>query len=99
MHRKRFHVGVGIVGEQLACDEMRVFENLPDIVDRADGHFGLFKKRDILFLRALRDEGADHGVEFFGVFHALGIGGVARVGDEFGMADGMEQALGHFLRR
>ena len=39
------------------------------------------------------------GVELVDVLHAVGVGAEARVVDQFGPADGAEQALGHLLDR
>ena len=54
MHRERAHVGVGIVGDELALDDVRVLEDLRDVVDRPDRDLGLLEERDVLGLRALR---------------------------------------------
>jgi len=73
MHRELFHVSVGIVGDELALDHMRVLDDLRDIVDRADCDFGFFKELDVLGLRALCDERADDRIELLGVLYALGV--------------------------
>ena len=52
VHREGAHLGVGIVGEQLALDDVRILEDLRDVVDRADGDLGLLEERDVLGLRA-----------------------------------------------
>ena len=73
MHRELFHVGIGIVGDQFALNHVWVFDDLRDIVDRADRDFGFFKELDVLGLRALCDERADDRIELFGVLYALGV--------------------------
>ena len=81
MHGKFAHVGIRIVGEKFTFDDVRVLNDLRNIVDRPDGDFGLLEKRDVLRLRALGDERTDDGVELSGVLHALSVGLVPRVVD------------------
>src|SRR5271154_2652579 len=38
VHRKLAHVGVGIVGQQFALENVRVPDDLADVVDRPDGN-------------------------------------------------------------
>ena len=99
MHGKGLHVGVGIVGEQLALDDVRILDDLRDVVDRADGDFGLFEERHVFRLRAPRDEGADDRIQLLGMFDALGVDAEFRVLGQFWPADRTEHALGHLLRR
>src|SRR2546429_285454 len=46
VHRIRAHVDVGIVGYDLALDEVRILEDLRDVVDRPDGDFRLLEEGD-----------------------------------------------------
>src|SRR5687767_1402080 len=98
VHRKRAHLGVRIVGQQLALDDVRVLEDLRNVVDRADGDLGLFEESDVVRLAAPGNEGADDGIQLLGVLHPVYVGPVARIVDEIRAADGAERALGHFLR-
>ena len=84
VHRKRIHVGIGIVGDQLALDHVRVLEDLRDVVDRADRDLGRLEERHVLRLGALGDERADDRVELLGVPHPVRVGAETRVVDESG---------------
>src|SRR3712207_8038389 len=53
---------VGVFGDELACDEVRVFDDLRDVVYGPDRHFRFFEEVDVLRLRALRDERTDDRV-------------------------------------
>src|SRR5207247_943400 len=77
VHGKGSHVGVGIIGDELALGHVRILEDLRDVVDRPDGDFEFFEEPDVLGLRALRDESADDGVQLVGVAQALRVGRIA----------------------
>src|SRR6185503_15942024 len=99
MHWKLPHVGVRVVREQLALEDVRVLDNLRHVVDRADGDLRLLEKRDVLRLRACGDEGPDDGIELRSALYALRVGLVARVAHQVLAPDGAKRAFGHFLRR
>jgi hypothetical protein len=99
LHREGAHLVVGILGEQLALDDVRVLEDLRGVVDRADGDLGLLEESHVLGLGAPGDECADDRVELGGVLDAPALVAVARIVNEVGATDRAEGALGHFLRR
>ena len=99
VHRQRAHVLVGIVGDQLALEDMTVGDDLRRVVDRADSDLGSLEERDVLGLAAGCHEGADDGVERVGIRHAVGIGAETRIADQLLLPDRPQHALGHLLRR
>src|SRR5216684_4699945 len=68
VHGKLAHVRVGIIGDQLALDHVRVLENLRDVVDRPDGHLGLFEVGDVLADRKSTRLNSSHGYNSYAVF-------------------------------
>ena len=53
VHRESAHLGIGIVGEELALDHVRILEDLRDVVDRPDRDLGLLEEGHVLRLGAL----------------------------------------------
>ena len=74
VHRHEAHLVVGIVGEQLALDDVRVDDDLRNVVDRTGGHLRLVEDRHGLGLGVLGDERADDGVELGGVADPIRVG-------------------------
>jgi hypothetical protein len=73
------HLLVGIVGEQLALDDVGIDDDLRDVVDRPGRDLCLVEDRHGLGLGVLGDERADDGVELGRVADPI------RVGPELGI--------------
>ena len=74
-----------------AVADLRVGEDLVQGVDRAAGHVEAGQAVDPFGLGLLRGDLGQQGVEGLAVAHAVGVGGEARVGGEFGrLGEGAE---------
>ena len=97
MHGQSACFCVGVIGHYFALDEMRVLEDLRDIIDWPDGHAGLFKKGNVRGLRVPADIFAEDGVEFLRVLHPARVGAEARIFVQLGASDGAKDAFRHAL--
>ncbi len=97
MHGDLSHVDVGHLDHDAALLDVRVFEELADVVDGRGGDLGLLEEPDGIDQRASLDEAADDRVHLFPALHALGIGFEGRILIQIVPADGAEEPLRHGL--
>lgn len=73
VHRKKTHLGVRIVGQQLAFADMGIGHDLRRVLDRPDGDLGLLEEGDVFLLRADPDD----AVQLIGMLQPVRIGAKA----------------------
>ena len=90
MHRQIVHLRIGIIGQELALDYVRIFDNLRYVIDRSYGDLRLFEKRDIFVLIPLNDEGAQYRIKLFSMGNAIRVRAETRILQDVGPADDIE---------
>src|SRR6266851_8065967 len=99
VHRQTAGLRVRHIDDDLARQDMRVGEELVDVVDRRGGDLGRGKGGHVFVERARGDECDDRRLAFRGVLHPVSVVAKARVGDDVLAPDRAEQPLGHRLDR
>src|ERR1700676_2452396 len=87
-HGQVAHFRIGVVGQQLALDHVRIFEDLRYVVHRSDGDLSRLEKRNIFGLSPLNDEGAKLGIKLRGMSYAIRVRAETRIFQEVGPPDG-----------
>jgi hypothetical protein len=99
MHRHLPHLGVRRVDDDPSRVDVRIVEELCDVVDRRRRHAGVLEELHRLGERVLPDEASDDRIDLSPPLDPFGVGPERGIVVELLAPDGTEQPLGHGLRR